>query len=146
MKKLFHGVCVPKAVGVGECTASTGGRKQDEKYDIAESIRDHAFSLDSREDCLQWIIQKTILDCDHGFVSSSDRACSAFPSTVFLSMFNNLNSEIEAKLAEYAALLSNNDSAQRLQVMLQKMERRLELNIQNICTRSPPRRTRSSSN
>ena len=59
-------------------------------------------------------------------------ACLAFPSTVFLSMFNNLHSEIEVKLAEYAALLSNNDSAQRLQVMLQKMQRRLELNIQNI--------------
>ena len=38
MKKLSHGVCVPKAVGVGECTAPTGGRKQDDKFDMAESI------------------------------------------------------------------------------------------------------------
>ena len=32
-------------------------------------IRDHAFSLDSGEDAAQWIIQKIILDCDHGFVT-----------------------------------------------------------------------------
>ena len=38
MKKLFHGVRVLKAVGVGECTATTGGRKQDDKFDMAGSV------------------------------------------------------------------------------------------------------------
>ena len=39
------------------------------KYGRSDAIRDHAFSLDSGEDAIQWIIQKRILDCDHGFVT-----------------------------------------------------------------------------
>ena len=35
-----------------------------------KDTRDHAFNVDSGEVCLQWIIQKTIMDYHHGFVTA----------------------------------------------------------------------------
>ena len=37
----------------------------------SSSMRDHAFIVDNEEDPIQWIIQKIILDNDHGFVTYS---------------------------------------------------------------------------
>ena len=53
-------------------------------------------------------------------------------STVFLTMFNNMHEEIEQRFRKYHEILKGKDQNTTLQITLQKMEKRLDLNIQNI--------------